>query len=323
MIASLQEFSLSSLLRCVHQKAGASTCGGALRFEDARLICDGCGASFPVVEGVPVLKPTRGQDAEDDGWFEAMYEGRDRNRELEGDYLSDERALLADLVERRGLKGPSLEIGCGVGLFADVAPGFIGLEYSLRSLFATGFGSYDRVCGDATVLPFGDGFMECVLSFNTLEHVVGVDKTFAEIDRVLRPGGFLVLKPAWHCTRYTTELIPALPYGSLTLRQKLVKALLPVLKSRAYKLATRLPRRMYRRLTARRDNPLRWRALTPYHGEAWISDADAVADIDCHEGILYFLTRGYVCHSHPTAVRQLFAGHDVVVLQKPAGSAIG
>ncbi len=139
---------------------------------------------------------------------------------------------------------------------------------------------------------------------------------FGEIDRVLRPGGYLVLKPAWHCMRSVTELIPVLPYSELNLRQQLVKALFPLLKSKPYKFLTRVPRRIVCRLICGPKSTLSWRRLTPYHGAGWIADADAVASIDCHEGILYYVSRGYRCLSHVTAADQVLAGHDVVVLRK-------
>lgn len=314
MIPSLEAPSGLGLLRCVGRDEEGERCRGRLAEAGERLACEGCGRHYPLVAGVAVLRP-RG---EGDGWFEAMYAGRSRTEQLQTDYLRAERAFMAGFAAEKGLAGPCLEVGCGVGLFADLVPGFVGLEYSLQSLLAPGFESADRVCGDAAILPFGDGSMECVSSFNTLEHVEEVGQAFAEMHRVLKPGGYLVLKPAWHCTRYTTELIPVLPYRDLDPGQKVVKALLPVLKSRPFKAAMQLPWRASRRLTARRDNPLRWGRLTPYHGEAWIADADAVASLDCHEGILYFLSRGYSCLSHPSALRQLLAGHDVVVMRKPA-----
>lgn len=314
MVPSLEAPSALALLRCVGREGGEGRCRGRLADRGDHASCERCGRRYRVVGGVAVLRP----GDEGDGWFEAMYAGRSRNEQLQTDYLRDERDFMARFAREKGLVGPCLEVGCGVGLFADEVPGYVGLEYSLQSLLAPGFEHADRVCGDATDLPFGDGSMECVCSFNVLEHVQEVGRAFAEIDRVLKPGGYLVLKPAWHCTRYTTELIPVLPYRELSLRQKLVKALLPVLKSKPYKAATQVPWRAFRRLTARRGGPLRWGRLTPYHGEAWIADADAVASLDCHEGIFYFVGRGYACLSHPSALRQLLAGHDLVVLRKPS-----
>jgi SAM-dependent methyltransferase len=256
-------------------------------------------------------------DAERGGqWFEQMYVNRSRNAQLESDYLSVERRTVERFVKDRKIPGPSLEIGCGSGIFADLVPGYIGLEYSFQALCSQGFDGYRRLCGDASRLPFRDASLACILSFNTLEHVPKLDLAFSEMDRVLRPGGWLILKPAWHCTRHTTELIPVLPYSRLNLRQKGVKLMLPILSSKAYKFATKIPWRIWRRSMTGSANSLAWKRLRPYQGEEWIPDADATASIDCHEGILYYVRKGYVCHSHPGVLKQVLAGHDMVMLQK-------
>jgi SAM-dependent methyltransferase len=263
---------------------------------------------------VPVLKSEALESS--DTWFEQMYADRSRRLELASNYLRDEREFMGRFVREHNINGPCLEIGCGVGLFAELVPGFIGLEYSLESLLAEGYEQFTRLCSDARLLPLANGCIECVFSFNTLEHVPDVDFAFSEIDRVLKPGGFLVLKPAWHCTRYNTELIPVLSYQQLNIRQKLTKALLPVLTSKPYKLLTKLPYRFWRRITSRKNNPLSWGRLTPYHGELWIADADATASLDSHEAILYYQSRGYQCLSHLGVFKQLLAGHDIVILRK-------
>ncbi len=307
-------------IRCVKKGADDAVCRGRLIPVGDGLECESCRARYPVVRGVPVLRDAPRAQSVD--WFEGHYAGRSRTHELTTDYLRQERAFMAGFLKRSNVSGPCLEIGCGTGLFAETAPGYIGLEYAIEPLMASGFEAADRICGDAQRLPLADASMECVFSFNTLEHVPEVDLAFGEIDRVLKPGGLLVLKPAWHCTRYTTELIPVRSYGELSARQKLVKALLPVIRSRPYKLLTWIPGRVYRRLTRRPDNPLKWRRLTPYYGKEWISDADAAAGIDCHESIIYYTSRGYTCDSHSSALRQLLAGHDVVILRKGGRSSI-
>jgi SAM-dependent methyltransferase len=306
------------LLRCVSQTDEGDRCLGVLDDDDDGLYCQTCGTRYPVVRGVPVLKPEHTEATET--WFEAMYEHRSRYVDLASDYLRAEREFLERFAKERALTGPCLEVGSGTGCFADIVPDYVGLDYALNSLLAEGFESAARICGDARRLPFSDQSMECVFSFNTLEHVPDVQMAFSEIDRVVKPGGYVVMKPAWHCVKYVTELIPVRPYSELNPRQRLVKALLPVIRSRPYKFLTWMPSRILRRLTSGANNPLRWGRLIPYHGDAWISDADAVASIDCHEGILYYTSRGYSCHSHPTAIRQLLAGHDLVVLQKNAAT---
>jgi len=42
-------------------------------------------------------------------------------------------------------------------------------------------------------IPFEDGFFECVICSDVIEHVVDVFAAFKEISRVTKPGGYLVL----------------------------------------------------------------------------------------------------------------------------------
>jgi SAM-dependent methyltransferase len=302
------------LLRCV-QPTGSAACGRPVAFDGATAACTGCGTRYQVVRGVPVLKQEADPEAE--RHYDWLNTTTTRAAQQRAQHMSEYIQQTTRFIEEHGVRGPVLEVGCGLGLLADLAPRYVGLEYCLSALLAEGFGHPARVCGDARHLPFAGAGFQLVVSINVLEHVDRVDRAFAEIDRVLRPGGFLLLKPAWHCTRYNTELIPLRRYGELTLRQKAVKALLPVLRSRAWKLGTKVPWRLWRRLTARRANPLAWRPLTPHYGPEWIADADAAASIDCHEGILYYETRGYRCLSHSRRLDRILAGHDMVILQKP------
>lgn len=304
-----------SLLQCTQKNAREKVCRGTLNQSYDTLECSQCGYQYKQVYGVPILKSEALESS--DTWFEQMYVNRSRTLELKSDYLRNEREFMSQFVKEHNIKGPCLEIGCGVGLFAELVPKFIGLEYSLGSLLIEGYEQFARLCGDARIIPLVEACAECVFTFNTLEHIPDVDLAFSEIDRVLKPGGFLVLKPAWHCTRYNTELIPILPYQQLNIRQKLTKTLLPILRSKPYKLLTKVPNRLWRRITCTKNNPLNWGKLTPYHGDLWIADADATASLDSHEAILYYQSRGYQCLSHTKVFQQLLAGHDIVILRKP------
>jgi SAM-dependent methyltransferase len=313
---------LLPLLRCV---AGdpAARCPGGLVLAGDGLRCPACGADYSLRAGVPVMRDIT--DDLKDATLTVVYNAdSDRTAAQAGGPWRDQadpyRPVLRQLVAAHRLTGPSLEVGCGLGLLADDAPGYVGLDYSPFAVTARGFEAHMRVCGDAQRLPFRDATFGFVFTINCLEHVPDAGKALAEIDRVLRPGGVLLLKPAWNCTRYNTEGIPLRQYRELSLRQKAVKALLPVLRSKLYKVATRVPWRAYRRLTAR-PGELRYRRLTPsFDYLCRIPDSDAFSSLDPHECALHFGGLGYAVLAPVGLLRQLFAGHEVVVLRKPGAS---
>ena len=311
------------LLRCVQPDCSGRACRGKLAIRDRIFLCLQCGHGYSQNEDVPILKPGMEHQgkwyAQVGTWYEKVYSGRSRSVDIKTDYLIAERSLMAQLVREQRIEGYCLEIGCGTGIFAETVPRFLGLDYSLELLLAEGFSRWPRICGDARLLPLADASMGCIFTFNSLEHVPEVHLAFEEMDRVLATNGLLVLKPAWHCARYVTELIHLRKYRELNLRKKFVKMLLPLIKSRPFKLLRRLPSRLWRSLTSGRPSQLRWTMLNPNPNELWRGgDVDAVTSLDSHEAILYYRSRGYRCLSHPTMLRRLLAGHDMVILRKTA-----
>ncbi|MFO0852011.1 MAG: methyltransferase domain-containing protein [Gemmataceae bacterium] len=311
---------LLPLLQCVGGGPDpADRCPGGLARTADGLQCQACGTAYPTRAGVPVMRDIA--DDRKDATLEGVYnEESDRTAALAGGPWRDQAepywSVIRGLVADHRVTGPSLEVGCGLGLLADTAPEYVGLDYSPYAVTARGFEGYMRVAGDAQVLPFRDGVFGLVFTINCLEHVPDAARALAEIDRVMRPGGHLLLKPAWNCTRYNTEGLPLRPYRELTLRQKAVKFLLPVLRSKPYKVATRVPWRAYRRLVGRGE--LVYGRLTPsFDYLCQLSDSDAFSSLDPHECMRHFRHRGYTVLSHAGAARQVLAGHDVVILRKP------
>ena len=49
------------------------------------------------------------------------------------------------------------------------------------------------VCADACAMPFPDGSFDCVVSFETIEHLEEPERLLAEIHRVLTPSGFVIV----------------------------------------------------------------------------------------------------------------------------------
>jgi SAM-dependent methyltransferase len=279
---------------------------------------------YTVQKGVPLLYDPNSGDKAREQFYENHYTGRSRLVDIASPYLASERKALADFVRLQGIRGPCLEIGCGTGMCADLVPGYLGLEFSYEALFAEGFDGYDRVAGSAEAIPLRSKSVELVFSFNVLEHVPKADRAFDEIDRVLRHGGYVFLKPAWNTSTIQTKLLTERSYRELGMRDKLHKMLVPVLRSKLAKAVIRIPSRCFwlciELLTAdRKARALRFRSITPWLGPSaqHVADSDACSQIDIFAAIQYFDNRGYKMLSHSNRIKQLSAGHDILIAKKP------
>jgi len=91
-----------------------------------------------------------------------------------------------------------LDVGCGKGRFARVLAeryqrasiiGFDLAEAMLRHIQA----GVVACAGSMTALPFVTGAFDCVYATESLEHAVQIDVAVAEMCRVVRPGGRIVV----------------------------------------------------------------------------------------------------------------------------------
>ena len=83
------------------------------------------------------------------------------------------------------VEGPALEIGGGVGGLKARAPDIISSDIQ--------FADWLNVVADAQRLPFSDGSLATVMMLDVLHHIEFPTKFFREAERVLRPGGRVVL----------------------------------------------------------------------------------------------------------------------------------
>jgi SAM-dependent methyltransferase len=104
------------------------------------------------------------------------------------------RGLVRAVTDSFPLDGPVLEVGSyqvpGQERSADLRGLFPGLEYTGLDLRS---GPGVDVVADVEALPYPDESIGTVLSLSTFEHVAHFWKGFAEIHRVLRPGGALLV----------------------------------------------------------------------------------------------------------------------------------
>ena len=132
-------------------------------------MCRGCSYRYDVVDGVPILLGER-QDV-------ALKPLDHRSNPVPAETV---RWL-------EGVAGYSLNLGAGATDF--VLDRSIELEHAI-------FRNTD-VVGDAHRLPFADAVFDAVLCLNTFEHLREPRVAAAELLRVMRPGGRLVLKTAF------------------------------------------------------------------------------------------------------------------------------
>ncbi|WP_051888749.1 glycosyltransferase [Caballeronia sordidicola] len=103
----------------------------------------------------------------------------------------------ADLVSAKDVLDIASGEGYGSAILARVARSVVGVDISDEAI-AHARGSYRNInlefrAGSAADIPLPDASVDVVVSFETIEHHDQHEKMFAEIKRVLRPGGLLVM----------------------------------------------------------------------------------------------------------------------------------
>jgi 2-polyprenyl-6-hydroxyphenyl methylase/3-demethylubiquinone-9 3-methyltransferase len=110
-------------------------------------------------------------------------------------WLAAARAALVPPAVRKGAL--LIDAGCGGGLLAPHLAGkgyrHVGVDLRVSGLATAAVHGVEPVCGDVTALPFTTGAADVVAAGEILEHVTDLAATVAEVCRVLRPGGLVVL----------------------------------------------------------------------------------------------------------------------------------
>ncbi len=88
-----------------------------------------------------------------------------------------------------------VDVGCGAGLMADAALGYlhVGVDLVTAGLEQATLHGVHAVRADAAHLPISSNSASVVLAGEILEHVHNLEETVADVCRILRPGGTVVI----------------------------------------------------------------------------------------------------------------------------------
>jgi dolichol-phosphate mannosyltransferase len=89
--------------------------------------------------------------------------------------------------------GRVLDVGCGSSVILQSLNHAVGVDIRHPKMRYMRRYGVPLVTGSIFALPFADRSMDCVVCSEVIEHVPADPVIFAELDRVLRPGGLLIL----------------------------------------------------------------------------------------------------------------------------------
>lgn len=259
------------------------------------------------------------------GHYRAFYDER-RHETYAQDYAHmrpEQHGRYNDLkrfVAAYGLQEKTcLEIGSSGGMFQDVVDDYHGTDIA-RSLAPFYHKDYRVAKGEK--YPFEDEMFDAIWTIHVYEHVPHLQKALLEIRRLLKPGGLVYFHPAWQCRRWAADGYAVRPYGDFGLKGKCIKLSIPLRNSLLWRGPLVFVKRLYRHLRfvlGHRHATIRYRKLTPNYRVFWTSDSDACNHIDPHDAILWFVSNGFDCLSHPLHLPAFFVRNGPLVLRKQPG----
>ena len=194
-------------LAAIIDRLACAECRGALaRHDGESLLCGACGARYPIVDGIPDLRPPAWRDKQEfQDWTKHWSD--DKQRSLHQRFFSFYRkAVFAKAIRHFVHKylpadGLLLEAGSGTSetsMLIDKHGGrrtLVALDLIHPVLRRCHPNMDHRVQADIFRLPFKDDSIDGIWNVGVMEHFLHdrIDEMMREFHRVLKPGARLVL----------------------------------------------------------------------------------------------------------------------------------
>lgn len=200
-----------------------------------------------------------------------------------------------------------LEIGSAKGLYQNMVEDYMGIDIakSLSKYYTKPFFTINE---DGNY-PFENDSIDAIWTYAVHEHIPDLNKSLQELKRILKPGGSVLFFPAWQCRSWAANGYEVRPYRDFDLFGKVIKASIPFRNSILFRALYIFPKRAIRSISyilGKRYIKIKYKILKPNYDFYWVSDSDAVNSIDPHDAILWFLSNGFICKSHPTHFKAFF-----------------
>lgn len=212
-------------------------------------------------------------------------------------------------------KAKCLEIGSGRGALQDVVCNYTGVDLSQT---VKKFYHKDFVAASATELPFEDNSFDFVWTEAVLEHIPQIEKALAEIARVTRPGGYILIAPAWYCKSWYNWGGHVKGIQDFSGMKKFIRIWIPLLNRPVIQFIGLFPGRIYMlikyKLTGK-PVKLLYRKLNANYDEYVGPDSDACNGLDPCQVAIWYESRGNQCISHRSFWSKLFIRTEHIMIK--------
>lgn len=170
---------------------------------------------------------------------------------------------------------------------------------------------YDKygVVADACNLPFKDASIDVIFSHTFLEHPLRPDLVLSEINRVLKPGGYVIHSDAWNCRWWQSYgIVGVKKFSDLSLNEKMIYIGAKITEFKLIRMPIIILKRAINLFiySNQKNVSLKYGKLKPNYNLHLYCDEDAASSIDPLNVSLFYTSRGYTLIPNFNFFQKLF-----------------